>query len=204
MSTTTTDQHMHALGIANEMRYAKADLRREIGALPYNDALRQVADLIEGEDAVIGAFRLAEALSACPKLGAISAGRFVRRIGAVTGDRRVRDLTPRQRASLVAALRDPVASGTRGALAAQAAITNAVAPKRPPRSRPTPLTSRRAPTRPASNDRAERLYAAITEHHRHVSSPSCTAEDFGQADARLWDAAMRITGKRVGRREMAA
>lgn len=184
-------QRLHALTIANEMRYAKAAMRREIGALPYHDALRRLADLIESGDPVAGAFRLAEALSACPKLGAISAGRFVRRIGAVTGDRRVRDLTAPQRAALVVALRDPVASGTRGALAAQAAITNAVAPPRPPRA--TPLT-RPQPRPRRTRSQADRLFAAIREHRRHVASSTAPAEAFATADDELYRVAREIMG----------
>lgn len=98
-------QALEALAQANEVRLAAAALRRSIGELPFEDGTRLVALLLEDHDPVAGAVPVSRLISSPQRIGARRVDRLLRYAGIMSGDRRVRDLSVRQVALLVALLR---------------------------------------------------------------------------------------------------
>lgn len=101
-------QRQAALRLANEVRVAISMHRREIRDLGSDYGRLYVADLLDGTDDGIGwleACGIAHLLRAIPKVGDKKAGYLLRRIDVRSGQRRVRDLTNRQRCLLAEALR---------------------------------------------------------------------------------------------------
>lgn len=108
---TREEQQAQALAAANEARHAKAELKRDLAGMRQADALLHLAALIDAGDPIVLGCRLVEALQACDHIGPSAVGQFVRHVGAVSGDRRVRELSVRQRGLLVLALRSPRSRG---------------------------------------------------------------------------------------------
>jgi hypothetical protein len=111
---TRNEQVHEALDEANRVRTAKAELKRDLRGRAQADGLAHLASLIVALDPIVLRCTVREALLACDHVGVSSLGGYVRHIGAVTADRRLSDLSPRQRGVLVAALRNPRAVKTYG------------------------------------------------------------------------------------------
>jgi len=107
-ATTALGQRELALLKANEVRLANCELRRSIHAASFAVALELVADLLDQDDLTelpAGALPIRRLLLAVPKFGEQRMVRYLRTAGLFTGDRRVRDLTDRQRRVLAELLR---------------------------------------------------------------------------------------------------
>lgn len=91
LDPTCTGQHMDALRRANEVRLARADLKRRLkrGKLDAADLLLDPPDYID-------AMRIADLLAAQPRWGTIRVRRFCQRV-PVSETRPIGDLTYRQR-----------------------------------------------------------------------------------------------------------
>lgn len=98
-------QSREALAIANDVRRTVANLRREIGLLPRQEAADRVADEIMDLSSPLQSTTVARAAMSVPKFGIDRLGRLVREAGLVTADRRVWDLTPRQRSAVAGFMR---------------------------------------------------------------------------------------------------
>lgn len=112
---TVLPQHLQALEHANQMRLAKAEVKRDLREQPPHRAMMLAADMIAGDhdpigcpDGTIGAFRLGELLAAIPRCGPQKQRAIAHRARMVSIDRRIRDLTERERLAVAAVLRAPV------------------------------------------------------------------------------------------------
>lgn len=100
------EQRMSALERANEIRYGKARIKTAVAKLDRPDAVGLVAAIIENPDTEYeGALRLGELILSVPGFGAFAVNRALRHGGVLSRDKMLRDLTPRQRGVLAAALR---------------------------------------------------------------------------------------------------
>ena len=110
---------MVALAKANEVRFANADLVKLIRESGADQGRSVVASTLEdlGGDDPVGGMPIRRLLLAIPKFGEKRAGRYLRAVGLFTGDRRVRELSDRQRAKLAALLRAGVGFGVGAAMA---------------------------------------------------------------------------------------
>ena len=97
---TTVEQSMTALGIANAVRFARAELRREVGA--GTTSLESV--LLGLDDRPLGHTTVSTVLTWQHNIGPARARQAMRHAGII-GDPRVCDLTKRQRLALVLAMR---------------------------------------------------------------------------------------------------
>lgn len=104
--TPPVPQALLALEKANEHRMAVADARRRIAALPNRAGREALAVLIEStEDAALLSGRLSHYLLAIRQVGDVQAARLLRTLGVSNADKRLRDLTDRQRDLLISELR---------------------------------------------------------------------------------------------------
>lgn len=100
---------MEALAKANRVRLRQAEVKREI-----REGDRYVPDLILGDDEIVGAMRVIDLLRAQPKWGRTRARRvlsiaFSSRLArdSITAEqKRLRDLTDRERKALAAAVQE--------------------------------------------------------------------------------------------------
>lgn len=95
-------QRLNALGNANAKRIAGAEFKRGIKTSGPVDGAREVAALLLGErNQILESLRLYDVLTAIPKVGRTRATTWISAIGVhASANRRVRDLTPRQREAL--------------------------------------------------------------------------------------------------------
>jgi hypothetical protein len=102
----TTAQHMEALAHANEVRTGVAEFRREIAGLDRHDAILAVIDLIESrhDDRLLGAAKVRQILMAVTGFGEDKARRLMIAAQVYSGEKRLRDLTARQRGLLATIL----------------------------------------------------------------------------------------------------
>lgn len=100
-------QRMQALQRANEIRIAKAQLRRDLTELSSAEARQRVALLLRSPDDVVGALQINALVCAVPRVGAGSCRELLRHAGIGDPQRRVRTLTVRQREALAMALEHP-------------------------------------------------------------------------------------------------
>ena len=109
---TNNSQHMRALARANEVRYARADMKRELGAIgPMSASCRALADALELSDpespgyaAYLHKVTCLEYLKWGRSVGVTRAKQILEQ--AVVGPTRtIGDLTRRERTSLASALR---------------------------------------------------------------------------------------------------
>jgi hypothetical protein len=100
---TATTQPMQALVHANEVRTGVADFRRETATLERYDAIVTVIDAIKSryDDKVLGAAKVRHLLMAIPWIGEDKAHRLLITAQVSNYDKRLRDLTARQRNLLV-------------------------------------------------------------------------------------------------------
>lgn len=101
---TPTEQRMSALARANEVRIENAQVLAEIHGLSYREGMRRVAGLL-AEPGTCGALPVYRLLMAPRRIGASKVATILRAAGVVSGDRRVRELSPRQRDMLAGLLR---------------------------------------------------------------------------------------------------
>jgi hypothetical protein len=100
------DQRMKALAKANEIRLGQARVRMEIRGLEKRASRRFVADLLEARDPRVQSMSVGQLLTTIQYAGRKKSGRWLRSAGVLNGFRPVRDLTDRQVAVIVEALRE--------------------------------------------------------------------------------------------------
>ena len=112
--TAAERQRTDALHTANIIRVENAALKQQIQALGYIDGCLRVAEILEEPvmpgrlrviDGPAGAIRVGQLLTSVSRLGDMRAGVLCRRAGITSRDRRVRELTARQRTELASGLR---------------------------------------------------------------------------------------------------
>lgn len=105
---SAADQRLAALALANMVRTTNARTLREIRRAPYVDGMVHVMDILSGDvKGPVGQIPVGRLLL-CPRgLGQTKAQKILRAAGIYSGDRRLRQLTPRQRNELVMFLRFP-------------------------------------------------------------------------------------------------
>lgn len=108
MTTATADppQHMAALRRANEIRFRRADLKRDLHALPTARSRQLAAEVIVDPPDWAESMRVQQLLSACRSTGPAFLRRIVRKAG-VSAHERLGDLSLSGRARLAVALRGP-------------------------------------------------------------------------------------------------
>lgn len=99
-------QAMEALKIANDVRLRIAEFRRTVASLPQHEGVIAVADAIENrnEETVLGSVRIRHLLLSIDLIGDAKARKMLLLAGIANPDRRLRDLTERQRHVLIGAL----------------------------------------------------------------------------------------------------
>ena len=104
---TVLPQHMQALQTANVKRTKMAALKREIAALSSREGAALVADIVENDadDDVRGGVRIRPLLVSVTGIGDEMAGVCLRKAGVSYYEKRLRDLTDRQRAAVALQLR---------------------------------------------------------------------------------------------------
>lgn len=104
---TALPQCMQALGRANEVRLTNANFRRTVAAKPPREAAELVAYTVEHEhdDDSYGALATDRLLRFIPHLGQQKVTKCLMAAGVVNQSKRLRDLTPRQRAAVAAQVR---------------------------------------------------------------------------------------------------
>ena len=104
MSTLVEPQHMVALGRANRVRVANAEIKEQIGALSNREGAALVAALLRDPADPAGSIRVGWLLLAVDKFGEVALWRAMRCAEITSRDRKVRTLTVRQRHALAAAM----------------------------------------------------------------------------------------------------
>lgn len=100
------EQRTEAMAKANHYRRAVSRKRQEIAQMPVDHAYEALADLIEHcEDPALLSGRLTHWLTAPKFSGQTKANRAIACLNLKKADRRVRDLTPRQRQELAEIVR---------------------------------------------------------------------------------------------------
>lgn len=104
---TATTQSMQALELANEVRRGVRAFIRETRQLPPREAANVIADAIDldHEDRILGAARVRDLLGAVPKLYTVSVEKVLVLASCAASDKRLRELTYRQRTLISSALR---------------------------------------------------------------------------------------------------
>ena len=102
-----TAQRDAALHLANTVRLANKERRCWMRSLPEARARAELVELLERPDDIIGADRIGRLLLSVPRFGQAKTIATLRYAGIVSADRRIRDLTLRQRARVVDVLNDP-------------------------------------------------------------------------------------------------
>jgi hypothetical protein len=107
MTAIQSQQQTQALVWANEVRVAVAQLRHEISDLPQLEAKALVAGLLEDfdSDEVAEKMRIGAMLISIHGIGVGTVGTWLASAGVRSVDRRVRDLSERQRSVLARLLR---------------------------------------------------------------------------------------------------
>lgn len=102
----TALQSLEALKVANEMRSGMAEFRRSIAELPQHEGVVAVAEAIETrhDEPLLGAIRIKTLLTSIDLIGDAKARKMLMLAGVLNHDKRLRDLTERQRHVLVGAL----------------------------------------------------------------------------------------------------
>jgi hypothetical protein len=96
-------QARDALLLANDTRLGVATLKREIRALPQHEAVLVVIDALEHrhDDPLLGAARVRHLLCSVTYFGDVRARKLIQAAQVYNGDKRLRELTARQRGLLV-------------------------------------------------------------------------------------------------------
>lgn len=107
MSAQPHDQRGDALAKANRVRLANAQTYREIRALPAPAAFRRVSGILRAPRGAECAMRVDALLSAASRIGPSKVAALIALAGVRHADRRLRDLTDRQRRVIATALDHP-------------------------------------------------------------------------------------------------
>jgi hypothetical protein len=98
-------QQLNALFLANTMRLAAAEFKRELSRLDRHAGACRLASVLSDDcDGPLGALQIQAALRALRGIGSEKASRIARWADVTVASRRIRDLTPRQRAVIANAL----------------------------------------------------------------------------------------------------
>lgn len=108
---TALTQPLQALELANTVRSHNHVRKQEIRNLPQREAFLVVADIVDSPHGPVGAMHIDQLLEAITRIGSDSACRLLLRAGVYMHTRRIRELTPRQRAAVAAALREKAEVG---------------------------------------------------------------------------------------------
>ncbi len=114
MTPQTTAMRRANLARANEKRMASVNVRRQIQALPLNDGLLLVADILRSPITDAGPLTVQQLLTSVTRIGDGKVKRLLLMAEGFNPTRRytrLRDLTPRERAALVLAIQDRVIVG---------------------------------------------------------------------------------------------
>lgn len=101
---TATAQWQTALDRANVVRADNAAFKKRLAAMPYWDARRAAADAIGDPMGGVGVMTIRAVVKAIPRFGETKVTATLLSAGIYNSDRRVSDLTRRQRAALVGKL----------------------------------------------------------------------------------------------------
>lgn len=99
------EQSFEALSIANRVRAEKVAIKERIGGLGRDAALEAAARIAEAPDGPAAALSVAHLVRAVPRMGEMAVVTACRRAGIMSADRKLRDLTGRQRRALAETLR---------------------------------------------------------------------------------------------------
>lgn len=100
------EQRMEALRVANAVRFGMRDVKRRVGRMATDDGLREIADRLEHADAMVMPMAIGDLLGAPRRVGRVSVHGWLNVAGVRSADRRVRDLSERQRLLLARLLRE--------------------------------------------------------------------------------------------------
>lgn len=106
VAVSVREQRMDALAAANEIRLGIARVRAEVFALEQPAGCEEVAGLLENPDETVSAMKIGTLLLSVRKFGRQRVGRLLSMAEVRSMDRRVRDLSERQRRVLAGLLRD--------------------------------------------------------------------------------------------------
>ena len=98
-------QRMSALRVANARRTGMAKQRQRIMCLPHLEGCELVSDLLQFPTEDAAALSVERLLTAIHGVGRLRLGRWLARADIRTPDRRVRELTDRQRTALASVVR---------------------------------------------------------------------------------------------------
>lgn len=98
-------QRLEALKTANEHRMAGAKVRADLKALSMRDGMLHVAGLLDDPSEGVGSMRVGHLLSGVRRFAQQKVTVLLRDAGVVSWDRRLRELSVRQRGVLAAELR---------------------------------------------------------------------------------------------------
>jgi hypothetical protein len=101
-ATTTLPQHMQALEHANDVRLRVAAFKRDTAKLPHHQAVLAVLAVLEHrhEDPLLGGARVRHLLMSIPRVGDTKARKLIHVAQIYNGEKRLRDMTSRQRTLL--------------------------------------------------------------------------------------------------------
>lgn len=107
MMTATAEHLAHARAISNEIRSGIAQFVKETHALPSREGANVVADVfaLDAGDRILGAARVRYLLKAVRRLPSERVEKLLVLASARKPDKRLRDLTPRQRDVIAVQLR---------------------------------------------------------------------------------------------------
>lgn len=100
-------QYLAALETANATRFAIAELRQRLRALPEAEARRLLIEVLNNPTEQQAAAPVERLLLAVKRWGHQKTQQTLRRANIYAAGKRVRDLTPRQRGVICDVLRDP-------------------------------------------------------------------------------------------------
>jgi hypothetical protein len=118
---TDEPQHMTALALANATRIRQGKFRRDIYTLGHADGRELIARLLIGDvemDEAVSRIPVGRFLGSVYRFGPAGRERALRSAGVVSEDRRVSELTNRQRVALAAAVWPGVLRQDEGQVAA--------------------------------------------------------------------------------------
>lgn len=101
--SATTEQRLTNLKRANEIRVGHANIRRYISTLTRRDGEQLVCDMLANPTGMVPSMRIDSLLLSINRVGKHILGRWINR-AEVRSNRRVDELTERQRLALVAAI----------------------------------------------------------------------------------------------------
>ncbi len=104
---TPTEQRLDALQHANHVRTANSKLRSDLRARSMNDGMLYVADLLTDPQGAVRSMPVGRLLATIRRFGVVRAMQVCTYAGVVSMDRRVDQLTERQRDMAAGVLRAP-------------------------------------------------------------------------------------------------